>query len=107
MCGQPATQRDMVSFDQVDAKGLPGVATVYKTQTFKVQFPVCPEHLGKKALAIDYGEHPTTNDPGTSLSLKFRSLPMLEAFRQHNQGKMPPLENKPSLPHAPKTGQGA
>jgi hypothetical protein len=107
LCGQPSSQQETVKFEKVDKKGgLPGVVTVLETQKIQLQVPVCPEHLGHKALAIDYGEHPTTVDPDSSLSLKFRSLPMLEAYRRHNQSRMPPLENKPSLPHAPKTTRG-
>jgi len=102
LCGSPPIAWETTEFEKAESKGLPGVAAVIKTQKFRLQFPVCQDHQGSKAVVIDYGDHPTTTDPQSTLSLKFRSLAMLESFRQYNQDRMPVLENKPMLPHAPK-----
>ena len=64
-----------------------------------LQVPVCAQHFGHKAVAIDHGDHPSTQNGG--VSVKFRSVQALEAFRQHNQAVLPEIRNEAQMPHAP------
>ena len=105
-CLQSAENSELVKFEHVENKGgIPGIVSVHEVQKMKVEVPVCKEHIKKKVVSLDYGDHHTTSNPDTGVSLKFRSLAAMEAYRQHNADLMPALLNEPSMPHAPEAAQ--
>lgn len=99
LCGQPPTRTETVRWEKVRRKSSIVIATTYQITKIALQVPVCTQHLGRKAVALDYGDHPSTQHDG--VSIKFRSLAALEAYRQHNAALMPAIRNEPQMPHAP------
>lgn len=100
MCGQAPTMSEPVRFDHTKRKGgIPLGPQLLEITKITLQVPVCAHHAGQKAVKLDYGDHPSTQHDG--VALKFRSLPALEAYRQHNLSVMPPIRNQAQMPHAP------
>ncbi len=101
LCGQPPSQSEAIRFDKVQQKlGIPGIGpSLVEVTKLVVQVPVCAAHGGQRAVALDYGDHSSTQHQG--VSLKFRSLEALEAYRQHNASVLPALRNEAQMLHAP------
>ena len=99
LCGAPATTSETVRFDSRQQKvGVPGLGIVEVTK-LAIDVPTCADHAGKKAVALDYGGHTSTQHAG--VSVKFRSVAALEAYRKHNAAVLPPVVNEPQMVHAP------
>ncbi|MCA9617729.1 MAG: hypothetical protein KC731_01830 [Myxococcales bacterium] len=99
LCGQPPAQAETVRWDKHRKKADYVVATVIEVTKIVLQVPVCAAHVGQGAVALDYGDHPSTQHDG--VCVKFRSVWALEGYRRHNAAVMPPIRNEPQMPHAP------
>jgi len=99
ICGAPATQTETVRWDKHRRKQDLVLVTMIEVTKITLPVPVCAHHAGQKAVALDYGDHPSTQHDG--VSIKFRSVWALEAFRHHNAASMPAIRNEAQMPHAP------
>ncbi|MCA9697574.1 MAG: hypothetical protein KC431_08620 [Myxococcales bacterium] len=99
LCGEPATGSETVRWDKHREKQDYMVVKVIEITKIALEVPVCARHLGQHAVELDYGDHPSTQHDG--VCVRFRSLPALERFREHNAALMPAIENTPQMPHAP------